>query len=90
MEELTWEVFLKQASCYVEECEAECWYNSYFRNQKQGPMKCMLDSVNIGIQRQCKSFKDYQIGLQEEKDAKRVRRKEERGRRTNVFRFMGR
>ena len=27
---------LKQASCYVETCEAMCWHNSYYRNGETG------------------------------------------------------
>ncbi len=90
MEELTWTQFLKQASCYVEKCEAVCWHNSYYRNGETGEMKCMLPSINIGIQRQCKNFYDYQIGAKEARDAKRIRNKKERGRRTRMFNFMGR
>tara|TARA_R100001463_G_scaffold23462_1_gene56263 strand:- start:210 stop:482 length:273 start_codon:yes stop_codon:yes gene_type:complete len=90
MEELTWARFLKQVSSNVEKCEAVCWHNSYYRSGKTGEMKCMLPSINIGIQRQCKNFHDYQIGAKEARNRQRTRSKEERGRRSRMFRFMGR
>jgi hypothetical protein len=90
MEELTWAQFLKGVSTIIKKCEAVCWHNSYYRNDKTGEMMCMLPSINIGIQRQCKNFYDYQIGAKEDRDRRRIRSKKERGRRTRMFNFMGR